>query len=325
MNFYLIGINYKSAPINVRDEVQRNKKAISDFWLKYNPGSFAILATCNRLEIYIFLESYDESFDIIQDFLDNFPMFSRYAYLINGKDLVFHHAVRLAIGLESQIQGEQQILEQIKEWRTDNSFPYHLKELWDKAIFVSREIRAASGLNKDNVNIATLVLSDLERKLSLKQRYEIVIIGTGKIAQILSEYKLPKANYTFLANKNYKRAVQLARLTNGKSMFLKDLNGLLVKADALICATSSPHYILNKSNFDKNILRRKSPLYIYDLAIPRDVDPQVGDIEGICLQNLDNLENIFNKYNDSIKVRIELASNLITKVLESSEEFAYAR
>lgn len=323
MYFYLTGIDYKSAPIHIRDEIYRYRKLISDFWFKAASGNAVVLATCNRIEIYGVASSLSEVSGCLRNFFDCFVHFSKYAYVRYGREAVLRHALRLAVGLESQIRGERQISMQLIAWLKDSCLPESLNGLWNEAFLFSKQIRATSGLNAGSGDIATLVLGDIEGRLKKKDAYEIAVIGTGKIASLFARASLSRAHLSFVANKNFKGACDLAQYSNGKALRLKDVPGLLKKADVLICATSSPHYVLNQNHFSGVLKDRKVPLYAYDLAVPRDIDPEVKRLEGILLQNLDDLSFVFSEYNALLCVQAEAAQVLIDDALRVYQEVAF--
>ena len=324
MYFYLTGIDYRRAPIEVRDEIYRQRKAISDFWSVNDPHGSAVLMTCNRIEIYGAARYADNAFGHISRFAESFPNFAKYAYVKYGEAEVFRHALRLAVGLESQIKGEGQILEQLKRWRRD--IPQgNINDLWARAISLVQKIRAASGLDGYNSNIAALVFEDIRKKLNSKKRYEVIVIGTGKIAELIARYKSPEARLIFVAHKNYIKALALAGESGGEALYLKDLPQLLSKADVLICATASPHCIIRTEHLGARTIGRGNPLHIYDLSIPRSVEPKIAQVEGVFLQNLDDLGDIFYRHNESVREEVELASGLIEDALGIYKDVVYEK
>ncbi len=322
MYFYLIGTDYKRAPIDIRDELYRGSKAISDFWAALDSYESAILVTCNRIEIYSTASYADDAFGHLSRFAKRFPDFAKYAYIKCGKTEVFRHALRLATGLESQIKGEVQILVQLKRWIQDISLR-DLNNLWGKAISLSQKIRTASGLDEDSDNLAELVFGDIRKRLGTKKAYEIIIIGTGKVAELCAMYRPLEARLRFAAHKHYKKAEELAERANGAALYLEDLPQAIAEADVLICATSSPHYVMKKYDLKEWVIGRRHPLYIYDLAVPRDVDPEIADVEGIFLQNLDDLDHVFSVYNEARRERVELASSFIEDALGGIREVVH--
>ena len=323
MFFYLTGVDYRSAPIEVREEILRQRREIEDFWQRENPRDSAILSTCNRLEIYEAAESADEGLSHLWAFSTRFPLVSRYAYTIYSKRQIFRHALRLACGLQSQIKGEEQILIQLSNWIETNSFPDSLKPFWNKALLVSRQIRSDSGLDNTKTDISSLILDDIDRRLKPAGRLKIVVIGTGKIAELFARQTGAERKMYFVANKNFLKASLLAQKSDGLAAQFKDLPGLVPEADVIISATSSPHQVIKRSDFDGGLGRSVYPLLIYDLAIPRDVDPDLCNIDGISLWNLDDLDKVFARYNRSIEKEIMTASKLAEDEFLSIYEGVY--
>ncbi|MBU4312634.1 MAG: hydroxymethylbilane synthase [Candidatus Omnitrophica bacterium] len=282
MILYLIGIDHKSATIQEREPLYRRRSEITDFWKGIGEDHVALF-TCNRIELYGISEDIFSVSRAIGLFQERFPEFSEYSYVKEGRDEVIEHAFRLACGLESRIIGEKEILKQLDSWIKEDSFPLIWKNIWSEVLDRAKHIRASSGLDSVKNNIAKIVFKDLGFKKN------IVIIGTGKIAQIFSENKPLGVNLYFVARKKHKKAKRLAKESGGSAVLLDDLGKLLLGADAVISATSSPHYVLRKEHFLDILQKRNRPLFLYDLAVPRDIEPGVGRIPGIFLQNLDDL------------------------------------
>ena len=304
MGFYLVGIDYQSANLTKREKIDAMRCQISACWREFSTEA-ALLSTCNRFELYG-----------ITSGLVKFPPIEAGWYFIEGKVAVFAHALRVAVGLQSQLKGELQILEQINSWY--NKIPLVLAGLWHQAYSDAMIIRRESGLNGQD-NLATLILDDMKKKLVWPNELKIAIIGTGKIAGLLAKHRPLNARLVFAAHKNKLAADSLAKLANGKSVFLKELPEVLAEADFLVSATASPHFILKAEALKEIAARRKKSLYIYDLAIPRDIEPSAGGIEGIILKNLDDLCFVFKEHNDRIKNKLSLAEYLVEEKVKEYE------
>ena len=304
MDLYLIGIDYKSVPISLREPLYRRGNEIASFWKGISKDT-AVLFTCNRIEVYGVSEDIFQAAGIIKLFQERFPRIFEISYVKNGIDEVIEHALRLSCGLKSQVIGEEEIVKQLSSWIKQDSFPYVLKKIWEEVLTRAQEVRVKSGLKGVKNNIATLIFKDLG-----KQK-EIVVVGTGKIAQVFSENKPQGVNLHFVACKKHKRARQLARQSGGRAILFDDLRDVFLLADAVVSATKSPHYVLKKRHFSGIAPKPKGPLYLYDLAVPRDIEPDIADIPGIFLQNLDDLGRIFKQHNSSLSESIKKAELLI--------------
>jgi len=306
MDFYLIGTDYRCVDIALREEFYRKRREIFDSWGKIFRET-AVLSTCNRLEVYGLDKKSTE-----------LPQVPAGWYFIHGKVKIFRHALRLATGLESQLKGELQILEQINSWKSN--LQTGLSTIWEKAYFEALDIRNQTGLNRDEYNIATLLYQDLQKYSLDHKEPQILIMGTGKIAGLLAKHKPGNARLVFAAHKNKNRAEELAVKAKGQAIDFKDLNYFLGKADFLISATASPHFILNKDKVLPIASQRDKPLYIYDLAIPRDIEPGVGAIKGVVLKNIEDFSLSFQENNKNIQPRLNLAEYLVEERVKEYEK-----
>ncbi len=316
MNFYLTGIDYRSSPLDRRERIYRKRRAIAGFWAAHSSQQAAILITCNRFEIYGIAEDIAEAKRHIDIFSREFPEFAKDGYTKLGKEHVFRHALRLASGLKSQLKGEGEILEQLNAWCNQPGFPLELFRLWNEAIWDAQYIRLEARLNERKYNIATLVLEDIFEHVHHDKRIEIAIVGTGKVAELFASNSAPEARFSFIANKNYLKARQLAGRVRGEVFSFDDLPDIILKVDAIVSATASPHFILRKDGLSTIAAKRANALYLYDVAMPRDIDPKVGEIKNIILKNTEDLAGLFLKYNESIDHRINLAAYLVEEAVE---------
>jgi len=319
MNFYLIGIDHNSAALEVREAVHRKRKAIETFLAAYRFGVYALLSTCNRIEVYVASANAREAYVRTRLFLRHFPEFSKYGYAETKSEHVLRHLVRLSAGLESEIKGETQILEQLDSLHSEHSFPEGLFRLWHDAIRLGRYIRLEAGLNDGGRNIAAAVFDDIFKHVDHDRRIEIAVIGTGSVASLFALNGRPEARISFIANKNHRKAKELALLANGKAFSLEALPDILLTRDVIISATKSPHFIL-KDGLPGAIAGRKGPLYIYDLAVPRDIDPKIGRIDGIILKDIEDLKDSFKEYNRKIEDRLCLAEYITEEAVKHNAE-----
>lgn len=327
MIFYLIAADYKTASFEIREELYRQRRAITAFWAALAPQQSAVLTTCNRIEIYAVARNFSEARRQTSVFMKNFVGFSGNSRMVYAKESVFTHILRLACGLESQLQGELQIVEQLESWLCKGSFAQNLRGLFQRALNLSKEIRSRCGLDISRNNLATIVYSDIKKHLDNDGRYDIIILGTGKIAELFAEFRPENARLYFAAHRNFLKAKLLAQQAKAEAILLHEIrvaNAPVLAADILIGATSSPHQVLDFDDASRIIKLRKKPLYVYDLALPRDIDPRVAQLPGVILQNLDSLQLLFADENSRIKERIGLAEYLCGEAIKSHQEVAYA-
>ncbi len=323
MIFYLIGVDYKKANIEQRETVHFFKKSFIRFLNSDGLHNARIFYTCNRFEVYDFAQSIDEASGNLNIFKKNFDYIFGGSYVFLGGKKVFGHLVRLASGLESQLKGERQILEQLINFSSQKDFPDNLKTIFTKAIFAAKLIREKATLDNKVYSIADLVLEDILGKNAVTGELKIAIVGTGKIAELFASKRLKDSRFCFLAHKNYLKARELAKKAGGQAANLSEIEKTLLDTDILISATTSPHYILGVELFRKVAEKRKKVLYAYDLAIPRDIEPEVSSIDGIVLKNMDDLRPLFEKYEQRIEKEISVLENLAEDELKKYDESFY--
>jgi len=321
MIFYLIGIDYKTAEIKAREEAILLKKSFIQFLGSDGQRNARLFSTCNRFEIYDFAESENEAFYNLNILKKNFNYFFGNSYAFFGEKEVFKHLVRLACGLESQLKAEGQILEQLINFSSQKKLPENLKKILDRAIYAARAVRAKVGLNNKAYTIADLVLEDVVTKTNNAGPLKVIVIGTGKIAELFAVKPTSGFKFHFLAHKNYLKANELAKRAKGKADSLRKIDEVILDADILISATSSPHCILAAEFFEKVMVKRKKTLCIYDLAIPRDIDPKVSKIDRVILKNMEDLSPLFERYNKAIEGKLLLLENFTQEQINKYEGF----
>lgn len=316
MSFYLIGLNYKQSSFGLRQELCRRRARINAL-LKEHIGKDAVsLATCNRFEIYGFARNGSGSIKEINIIRSIIPELSQ-GQIRLGDGQVFKHLVSLACGLESQLKGELEILQQLRGWISQEGFPLEIKNLTDKAISLATMVRLKSGLNSGLNNIATVILYDLKRSIA-SARAKIIVVGTGRAAELFQIFNRRELELYFAAHKNIAKAKELAGKTGGRALEIKEARSLFETADAIVSATSCPHYIFHKKDFLG--LKRQKPFYLYDIALPSDIEPAVAQVKGVILKNLNDLVEEIEEFNQAIADKLNLAERLIEEGYEQDSK-----
>jgi len=294
MIFYLIGIDHNTTPFKIREKISFNRDDILGYWKWVSPANTAILFTCNRVEIYGVADTFKEAEHLQKKFTTLFENLFSNAYVIYGKENIFRHGLKLATGLESQLQGETQIIQQLRDWINKNNFNDFLLYLWQDILLTATKIKQQIDVKENVPSIAELVFEDLSKKTTNKNNTNVMVVGTGKIAQLIAENKPGNISLLFVARKKRKKAQAFADLVDGGALLLEEIPEGLIDIDAIISATSSPHYALKLKHFKDIANKRKRNIYIYDLAMPRDVDPEVAQIG---FNKIINIEQVISQRN----------------------------
>jgi len=306
----ILGIDYKSTPINLREIAFLKRAQIENFWQEHSFLGKALF-TCNRIELYGFFKNIESPRVAFRLLKEEFPEMFDQAYIKTGEKKVFEYILSLGVGLESQVIGEMQILNQLKSWHKNLDSSCKLKQIFSESLSLSQKVRSLVGLNDPEANLANIVAREVSSSVSSSEKVKIVIVGTGKIAELFADKLYKNFEITFVSRKKHSRSRQLARKCHGEALLLDRLEELITKADVLIGATSSSHYVVKKELFNSISHKRKKPLYIYDLALPRDVDPEVATHEFVILKNTEDIDELLEKHNVKLKANILRAQLLI--------------
>ena len=302
MNFIVIGLNHRTTPVRVREKFSFTRKLLHESLIKFKDSGFVngaiILSPCNRIELYLYIQDY-QAIEKVKSFTFNIfraekKDIEQYFYIFEGRDAV-KHLFRVASGLDSQVLGENQILSQVKSaWviaKEAGTSSDEIDNIFEKAQKVGSMVRQKTRISQGNISIGSVAIKMLKDRLKALEGCSGLIIGAGKIGSLISKYlKEENMKGIFVASRRYGRALELASLCNGRAVDFANLEEELKCVDFIISSTSSPHIILKKELLAKVMRERKQPLFIMDLAVPRDVDPEARDIEGIFLYDLDDLK-----------------------------------
>ncbi|MDR0900372.1 MAG: glutamyl-tRNA reductase [Methanobrevibacter sp.] len=304
-----IRVDHKIADIETMEKVANNlNEQFHDFRDKFHIQEYIEIATCNRNEYYIHTDFYHYDHPLLDD--------SNEHIIIDWEDEAITHLLKLASGLESMIIGEDQILGQIKDSKKISEKEGHcgkvLDALFTKAIHVGQSVRKKTKINRGSVSIgsaavdlAGIYFDDLKDK-------HVLVIGAGKMGTLVAKALAEKnLKAIFVANRTYYKAVRLAEELNGEAILLDDLQEYLPDADLIISATGSPHIILNKEKVQDIIPENKrSGVIMIDLANPRDISEDIGDLN-IKLFNIDDLRGIANETKENRQKEAEEAEKII--------------
>ena len=300
----ILGVNHKTAPVEIRERLAfTNDPGTPYRELKVIPGceEFTFLSTCNRVEVLFVSSTPMETEKNVRNFLFNNSMSyeeaGKYVYLHQGEDAI-QHLFRVGASLDSMIVGEPQILGQLKQAYRDASEQdaagLIVNRLMHKAFSVAKRIRTETEIGSSAVSIsyaavelAKKIFGDLKNKIAM-------LVGAGEMAELAAQHLMNQGVAEVLvANRTFERAVNLARCFNGKPVALEELIPQLEHVDILISSTGSPDIILHSQDV-KPIMRkrRNRPLFLIDIAVPRDLDPKLNDLANVYLYGIDDLNNV---------------------------------
>lgn len=306
MQLVVLGLNHKSAPINVREQFSFDKSEVStaldEVYHYDNISECVVLSTCNRTEIYAVLEEVNDPHQymltLMKELKHTDSIDEEAFFLLEGEDCI-EHLFRVAASLDSLVLGEGQILSQLKtaylSAATAGFTGAVFNILFQKAIHVGKLIRTQTGIANTPVSVSytavNLAEDSLDKPLS---EATVLILGAGKMSELTATHLQAKGVKTiFVSNRTFSKAELLARRFNGQAIKLDDFVEQAKLADIIITSTGSPHYIV-KAEHARDIIKARhgKPIVMIDIAVPRDIDPVVAQMDGIYLFNIDALESV---------------------------------
>jgi glutamyl-tRNA reductase len=331
MSFLAYGINHKTASVDVREKVafdlQRLDEALVSIKKLAGIVEAVILSTCNRTEIYC---AGNGSVDVavLQGWLADFhgvelEALSACSFDYEGKDAIVH-LMRVASGLDSLVLGEPQILGQLKSAYASalacNAVQGQLGRLFDHCFSVAKRVRTETAIGENPVSVAAAAVNMARQLFSDFSDNTALLIGAGKTTELVARHlRQSGIKKIIICNRTLARAQELSSLVEGEAALLGDIPDLLLDVDIVIASTASPLPILGKGAVERALKSRKHrPFFMVDIAVPRDIEPQVGDLSDVYLYTVDDLKDVID---ENVKNREGAAQEAQQLVLEGSENF----
>lgn len=327
-HLFVLGINHQTAPVAVREQLSfpnsQLREALRHLLNFDGIEGGVILSTCNRSEIYVSTHSSLFTVERLTQFLTDFQR-------IDGKDLssylyglrnvhVVEHLFRVSSGLESQVLGENEILGQVKRAyfaakkvrATDDT----MEKLFEKAIKMGKKVRRETNISQGSTSLSSMAIKLAEKGENLRDK-TILLVGINKINEQIAQYLYERDIQTVIvANRTYEKALRIAQYLGGKAIHFDQFKKELNQVDVIISSTAAPHLILNRNEVEASVKQRDRKLLLIDIAVPRDIDPDIKELKGVTLYDLDDFnqvikENLGRKREEALK-----AERLIKQAME---------
>lgn len=316
MPIVVLGLSHHSSPVTVRERFAFADAAVPTALAAMREQGLVeeavILSTCNRVELYAVTNGPAETG---LRALENFLIANRgFDGTLNGELYALaepksiEHLYKVACGLDSMVLGETEILGQLKTaydvaLQNKHTGP-HLNKAFQSAFNVAKKVRTETAIQRGSISVGSVAVELAEKIFSNLNDRNVMVIGAGDTSEKTARALLSRgAKSIFVTNRSYDKAVGLAQELGGKAVKFEDWAAEFEQIDIAISSTSAPHYILDCAKLQPLMkLRRNRPLLLVDIAVPRDIDPQVNQLEGVYLFNIDDLQQIADDY---LKMRRE--------------------
>lgn len=322
MTFQLIGVNHKTAPVEVRERLaipeSRLPEALRCFTHFSGIEEGMILSTCNRVELLARCKNGGAD---LRGFLSDYFQMERsvmdpHLYEYREKDAV-RHLFRVASSLDSMVIGEAQILGQVKEAyataRALGAVNSQLDQLLTKAFAVAKRVRSETSVGSSAVSVASVAVELAKKIFGSLNGKSVYLVGAGKMTELAARHLLANgAASIFVANRTYDRAIRLAQKFNGQAIEFNRLYETCDRADIVITSTGAPHAIFRREHGELFLSRRKNrPMFFIDIAVPRDVDAEMNKVDGLFVYDIDDLQQAVASHVADRRKEAEKAEDII--------------
>lgn len=318
----LLGLNHKTAPVDVRECIAFTPEETDQalMMLRDNPaiGESVLFSTCNRIELLMAVDECEAAVTLAKQFIAEFKkvplsQFEKSLYQYVGDEAV-RHTLQVAASLDSMVVGEPQILGQMKEaYRkatVEKTSGVILNKLLHRTFFVAKKIRTETGIGDHAVSISYAAIELGKKIFGDLEGKRVMLIGAGEMAELAVEHLIRnRAGTITVANRTFSRGVELADRFRGKAIKFEEIISCIKDVDIVISSTGATDYVLRKNQIKEAMKsRRNRSLFFIDIAVPRDIDPEINRINNAYVYDIDDLkgivdENIEDRNREAVKAQ----------------------
>jgi len=324
MNIFCFGLSHQTATVDIRERFAIPNAALADSLRRLTRISGVdegvILSTCNRTEFYIVSQAQKlAAKSLFQDFYPGGRIADVDQLVRLSAIQAARHLFRVASGLESMVLGETEIFGQVKRaYETamrNGTTGKFLNRLFQKSFEVGKQVRATTGITRGSVSVGSVAVDLAEQIFGNLNGSKVMILGAGETSEKTARAFWSRgAHQIFVSNRSFERAQALAMAMGGRAIRFDDWANEFRDLDILVSSTSAPHALVTVEKLSSILRgRRDRPLFIIDLAMPRDVDPEVHRLDGVYVYDLDSLQRIADCTLAARKLEAEQCESLIEK------------
>jgi len=330
VKLFVAGLSHKTAPVHLREKFAIAEaslpKALQDLQ-KLGASEAMVLSTCNRVEMSLSVPDTAPAGEIFDEFLRSWQgsssAFEGHLYRLESREAI-HHLFRVAASLDSMVVGEPQILGQLKAAyavaKSEGTVGGLLETVVTRAFNVAKRVRTETGIGQMAVSVSYAAVELARRIFGSLKGQTVLIIGSGKMGELAAKHlHRSGASKILVTNRTHERAVEMAALFSGRAVEYTTFTSMLHEVDIVIASSGAPHYILNRDNLQRAIsARRNRPMFLIDIAVPRNIDPAVNDIEGVFLYDVDDLEGVVNANIQERSKQAQAAEGIVLRELDQT-------
>ena len=336
MQLIVLGLNHKTAPVEVRerfsipaDKVSRGLKHLEDYEAL---NEAVILSTCNRSEMYAVVDDAEEDLPTVKQFLfdltGNEENIDEYLYYYSGEECI-RHLFEVASSLDSLVIGEGQILSQVKKAyaiaREEQTTSTVLNTLFHRAIAVGKRVRTETRIAYNAVSVSYAAVELARKILGDLSESNVLLFGAGQMAELTAQHLVDKGvKKVYVANRSFDRAKELAEKFGGEPVVFETAFKQAVDVNVVVTSTGAPHYVVKPWETQQLMTKRKGrPLVFIDIAVPRDIEQEVAELDDVYLYTVDDLQSVIEENLQSRRAAAEQAEGMVGT--ETSNFMAWLR
>jgi len=331
MEIVLIGLSHKTAPVEIREKFCIPREKAKEFLgqLAALPGvrEGMVLSTCNRMEVLGVVEGVADEAAKIEALLAGIAEISAkeinpYLYLRTGEEAV-RHLFRVTSSLDSMVLGEPQILGQVKEAYgqavESKVSGLILNKLFHRSFFVAKRVRTETKIASQAVSVSFAAVELAKKILGNLDDKRAMLIGAGEMAELAARHLVNQGvREIWVTNRTHQRALDLAQAFQGKAVPFEDFPQQLKNVDIVLSSTGSTHYMIRKEQLTEVIRARKNrPMFFIDIAVPRDVDPAINEIDNVYVYDIDDLQGLVESNKEERKKQVQQAEEIVAQGVEA--------
>src|ERR1700731_2432219 len=324
MNIFCFGISHQTANVEVRERFAIPDSALADSLMRLAPirrgEEGVLLSTCNRTEFYIVSPDSQLAGEPLFHFFYGPVETTEFQHLFRiAASPTIRHLFRVVSGLESMVVGETEIFGQVKRAyeiaAKSGTTGKVLNRLFQKAFQVGKHVRSSTAITRGRVSVGSVAVEMAQQILGNLAGSKIMVLGAGETSERTARsFQSRGAKQLFVSNRSYDKAVALAETMGGRAIRFDDWEEEFRDLDILVSSTAAPHAVVTRAKIEPILrLRRDRPLFIIDLAIPRDVEPTVPELDAVYVYDLDSLRAIADRTLETRKKDMDVCNSLIEK------------
>lgn len=326
----LVGLNHRTAPVEVRERLSTSESqlppALQELKAISGVDGAALLSTCNRVETIVSASNEDVIESLVQWLTGRCSTgraeLEKHLYVLRSEDVI-KHLFRVASGLDSMVVGEPQIGGQVRaafmSAQKCGTLDALLEKLFEDTMRVAKRVRTDTGIGEHAVSVPYAAV-ELARKIFGDLRgLQVLLLGAGEIGELTAEHLNGFGlKQIFVANRSHERAQQLAARFNGQAVYFEGIDPYMETCDIVIASTGAPHYVIETAHVERALAARKRrTLFLIDLAVPRNIHPDVAKVDGAYLYNIDDLQHVADSNRALRHGKAEQAETIVAREVDS--------